>query len=72
VVRSPEDFGARVLVDKRYTHAGEREMGDYTVRETFPPEQRKEMIDVAPEKLRFGLLNFYSDVDAYNGDPPTP
>jgi DNA excision repair protein ERCC-2 len=30
------------------------------------------MIDVQPEKLKFGLLNFYQDVDGYDGDPPTP
>ncbi|WP_336000813.1 ATP-dependent DNA helicase [Halorientalis halophila] len=72
VVRSPEDFGARVLVDKRYTLLGEQEMGNYTVRETFPPEERKEMIDIAPAKLKFAMLNFYGDVDAWGGDPPTP
>jgi DNA excision repair protein ERCC-2 len=72
VVRSPEDFGTRVLVDKRYTRAGETEMGQYTVRETFPPEERGEMIDIDPEKLQFALLNFYGDMDAYDGDPPNP
>ncbi|WP_247010387.1 ATP-dependent DNA helicase [Halorientalis litorea] len=72
VVRSPTDFGSRILVDKRYTTLGEREMGEYTVRETFPPEERREMIDIDPEKLRFAMLNFYTDMDAYGGDPPTP
>ncbi|WP_246984871.1 ATP-dependent DNA helicase [Halorientalis marina] len=72
VVRSPADFGTRVLVDKRYTRAGETEMGQYTVRETFPPEERGEMIDIDPEKLQFALLNFYGDMDAYDGDPPNP
>ena len=72
VVRSPEDFGARILVDRRYTREAEVEMRDYAVRSTFPAEERDEMIDVDPEKLQFGLLNFFSDVDAYDGDPPTP
>ncbi|MFB6164254.1 MAG: ATP-dependent DNA helicase [Haloarculaceae archaeon] len=72
VVRSPTDFGARILVDKRYTRRGEVEMGAYTVRETFPPEERAEMIDVAPEKLKFAMLNFYADMDAWDGAPPTP
>jgi DNA excision repair protein ERCC-2 len=72
VIRSPTDFGARILVDKRYTRAGEVEIGDYTVRETFPAEERAEMIDVDPEKLRFALLNFYVDMDAWDGDPPRP
>jgi DNA excision repair protein ERCC-2 len=72
VVRSPEDFGARVLLDARYTERAEIEMADYAVRGTFPPEERAEMIDVDPEKLKFGLLNFYQDRDAYDGDPPRP
>jgi DNA excision repair protein ERCC-2 len=72
VVRSPEDFGARILLDARYTERAEIEMPEYAVRGTFPPEERAEMIDVDPEKLKFGLLNFYGDVDAYDGDPPTP
>jgi len=72
VVRSPADFGARILLDERYTERAEVEMGDYAVRGTFPPGERREMLDVAPEKLKFGLLNFYQDVDGYDGDPPRP
>ncbi|WP_226022481.1 ATP-dependent DNA helicase [Halomicrobium salinisoli] len=72
VVRSPEDFGARILLDKRYTEAAGMEMRDYAVRGTFPPEERSEMIDVDPEKLKFAMLNFYQDVDGYDGEPPRP
>jgi DNA excision repair protein ERCC-2 len=71
VIRSPDDFGVRVLLDERYTRAG-RDMGKYGVRDAFPPEERDELIDVAPEKLEFAMLNFYADLDAYDGDPPTP
>jgi DNA excision repair protein ERCC-2 len=71
VIRSPDDFGVRVLLDKRYTRAA-RDMGKYGVRDAFPPEERDELIDVAPEKLKFAMLNFYADLDAYDGDPPTP
>ncbi|WP_345779691.1 ATP-dependent DNA helicase [Haloplanus halobius] len=71
VIRSPDDFGVRVLFDKRYTRAG-RDMGKYGVRDSFPPEERDELIDVAPEKLKFAMLNFYADLEAYDGDPPTP
>ena len=71
VVRSPDDFGIRVLLDKRYTEAS-REMGRYGVRGTFPPEERAELLDIAPEKLRFAALNFFSDMDAYDGEPPRP
>ncbi|MDG5778855.1 ATP-dependent DNA helicase [Haloarculaceae archaeon H-GB1-1] len=72
VVRSPEDYGARILLDARYAERAVAEMSDYAVRGTFPPEERREMIDVQPEKLKFGLLNFYTDVDGYGGDPPRP
>ncbi|MFA9516485.1 ATP-dependent DNA helicase [Halopenitus sp. H-Gu1] len=69
VVRGPEDFGVRILADKRYTSA---DMGKYSVRGRFPPEESEELIDVAPEKVKFGMLNFYSDHDAYEGSPPEP
>ncbi|ELZ29356.1 DEAD/DEAH box helicase [Halosimplex carlsbadense 2-9-1] len=72
VVRSPEDFGARILLDRRYTERSEVEMSDYSVRGTFPPEERREMVDVDPGKLKFALLNFYQDVDGYDGEPPRP
>jgi DNA excision repair protein ERCC-2 len=72
VIRSPEDFGVRVLLDARYTERAEVEMPDYAVRGAFPPEERAEMVDIDPEKLKFGLLNFYGDMDAYDGDPPAP
>ncbi len=72
VVRSPDDFGARILLDARYTERAEIEMPEYAVRGTFPTEERKEMIDVDPSKLKFGLLNFYGDMNAYDGEPPRP
>ncbi|MDQ2073856.1 ATP-dependent DNA helicase [Haloarcula sp. H-GB4] len=72
VVRSPDDFGARILLDKRYTEAAEMEMHDYAVRGTFPPEERREMVDIGPEKLKFAMLNFYQDMGAYDGPPPKP
>jgi len=72
VVRGPEEVGARVLLDERYTEWATENMGKYAVRETFPEEEREEMVDVAPDKLTFALLNFFGDHDAYDGDPPRP
>jgi DNA excision repair protein ERCC-2 len=69
VIRSPEDFGVRILADKRYTQA---DMGKYSVRGSFPVEEREELVDINPEKLKFAMLNFYTDHDAYDGAPPTP
>ncbi|MFB6119267.1 ATP-dependent DNA helicase [Halosegnis sp.] len=72
VVRSPEDFGVRILLDERYTARNAAELGDYSVHETFPPEERREHIDVRPGKLKYAMLNFYVDMDAFDGTPPTP
>ncbi|UWM56874.1 ATP-dependent DNA helicase [Salinirubellus salinus] len=73
VVRSPEDFGARVLVDERYTTSEAADLGQYSVNGTFPEEERTELIDVRPGKLKFAMLNFYGDVDAWGPEgPPAP
>jgi DNA excision repair protein ERCC-2 len=73
VVRSPEDFGARILVDERYTASEAADLGQYSVHGTFPEEERGELIDVGPGKLKFALLNFYGDMDAWGpGGPPSP
>ncbi|SNZ15688.1 DNA excision repair protein ERCC-2 [Natronoarchaeum philippinense] len=72
VLRSPEDVGVRALLDARYTEEKERELGKYSVRDAFPPEERDEMLDVDPEKLKFAMLNFYNDHQKYDGEPPRP
>ena len=72
VIRSPEDVGVRVLIDRRYTERATVEMSRYAVRETFPAEERTEMIDVEPEKLKYAVLNFFADHGVYDGPPPTP
>jgi DNA excision repair protein ERCC-2 len=73
VVRSPEDFGVRVLVDERYTASEARELGQYSVNETFPENERGELIDIRPGKLKFAMLNFYGDMDAWGPEgPPAP
>ncbi|MFB6132923.1 MAG: ATP-dependent DNA helicase [Halanaeroarchaeum sp.] len=72
VLRSPDDFGVRLLLDRRYTARSRTEMGQYSVNETFPPEERSEIVDVQPPKLKFAMRNFYQDMDAYDGEPPTP
>jgi DNA excision repair protein ERCC-2 len=72
VVRSPEDFGTRVLVDERYTASNADELDEYSVYRTFPSEERAEMIDVGPGKLKYAMLNFSTDMDAWDGTPPEP
>ncbi|MWG34341.1 helicase C-terminal domain-containing protein [Halomarina oriensis] len=72
VVRSPADFGVRILLDERYTKRARREMKKYSVKEAFPAEERVEQIDIDPSKLKFAMLNFYSDMEAWDGSPPRP
>ncbi|MGM0398504.1 MAG: ATP-dependent DNA helicase [Halobacteriota archaeon] len=72
VLRSPDDFGVRALLDRRYTARSRTEMGEYSVNETFPPEERAELIDLQPQKLKFAMRNFFQDLGAYDGDPPAP
>ena len=72
VLRSPEEVGARVLLDERYTAAGAADLGKYSVHDSFPEEEREEFVDVAPEKLKFAMLNFFQDHGLYEEGPPTP
>jgi DNA excision repair protein ERCC-2 len=72
VVRNPQDFGVRVLLDERYTGSNAADLGDYSVYRSFPEEERSEHIDVRPDKLKYAMLNFYSDMDAWEGEPPQP
>jgi len=71
VIRSPEDYGVLLLIDNRYTIAS-TEMGKYGVRDAFPTEERTEFVDIAPEKVKYSMLNFFQQFDAYNGRHPHP
>ena len=72
VIRSPEDVGVRALLDRRYSRRAKADLGKYSVNGTFPHVEREELLDIEPEKLKFAMLNFYRDQDAYDGEPPTP
>ena len=62
VVRSPEDYGARVLLDARYTSSSVKRWGKYSVFDIFPEEEREEIIDVKPENVKYSLMNFFNDI----------
>jgi len=66
VVRSPDDYGARILLDGRYTSASEKRYGKYSVFKFFPEEERNEIIDVEPEKVKYSLMNFFNDIRKNN------
>ncbi|GGL35299.1 helicase [Halarchaeum grantii] len=73
VIRSPDDYGVRMLVDRRYTKASRSQMRKYSVNGSFPAGERREMVDIDPGKLKFATLNFYGDVDAWGPEgPPQP
>ncbi|EMA40867.1 ATP-dependent DNA helicase [Halobiforma nitratireducens] len=72
VIRSPEDVGVRALLDQRYSKRAKSDIGRYSVNSTFPYEEREELIDIEPEKLKFAMLNFFGGHDAYDGEPPAP
>ncbi|USZ73424.1 ATP-dependent DNA helicase [Natronosalvus halobius] len=72
VIRSPEDVGVRALLDRRYSRRAKSDLGTYSVNGTFPHEEREELMDLDPEKLKFAMMNFYGDHDRYAGEPPAP
>ncbi|MBP1907836.1 ATP-dependent DNA helicase [Methanolobus bombayensis] len=61
VVRSPVDYGVRILLDGRYTSDAPRKFGKFSVFEMFPDDEREEFIDVDPEKVKYSLMNFFQD-----------
>jgi DNA excision repair protein ERCC-2 len=61
VVRSPADYGVRILLDGRFTTDSPNKFRKFSVFEVFPPEEREEFIDVSPEKVKYSLLNFFQD-----------
>ncbi|MFB6111145.1 MAG: ATP-dependent DNA helicase [Halobacteriaceae archaeon] len=71
VLRAPDEVGVRVLLDRRYTAAGAEELGEYSVYDSFPTDVREELVDIAPEKLRYALHNFFTDHGAWSDDPPS-
>ncbi len=62
VVRSPNDYGVRVLLDGRYTQSSAKRMGKYSVFNFFPDEERTEIVDVAPDRVKYSLMNFFNDI----------
>lgn len=61
VVRSPTDYGARILLDGRFLTDSKKRFGKFSVFEVFPPAERSEFVDVDPEKVKYSLMNFFMD-----------
>ncbi|MBU4223520.1 MAG: DEAD/DEAH box helicase family protein [Euryarchaeota archaeon] len=62
VVRSPTDYGVRVLLDGRYTSTSAKKLGKYSVFNIFPEEERAEIIDVEPERVKYSVMNFFNSI----------
>lgn len=66
VVRSPDDYGARVLLDGRYSPSAVKRLGKYSVFDIFPAQEQAEIIEVAPERVKYSLMNFFNDIRKNN------
>ena len=62
VVRSPGDYGVRILLDGRYSSSSVKRLGKYAVFNIFPEEERAEIVDVMPERVKYSLMNFFNDI----------
>lgn len=62
VVRSPEDFGVRILLDSRYQGSQMRKLGKFSVFDYFPPEEKREFIDVAPRAVGSLVEEFFAHI----------
>jgi DNA excision repair protein ERCC-2 len=68
VVRSPGDFGVRILLDARYQGSQMRKLGKFSVFGYFPPEESKELIDVAPKDVGSLVEEFFANIMPYNSE----
>ncbi len=69
VVRSPEDYGMRILVDRRYTSESAQDMKRYSIYMQFPEDERREFHDIKPEKVKFSMMNFFTDIKRMDEKP---
>ena len=61
VVRSPTDYGVRILLDARFQKSAAPKLGKYSVYSVFPEEERAEFIDVSPIQLVGELESFFGE-----------
>jgi DNA excision repair protein ERCC-2 len=72
VVRSPEDFGVRILMDSRYQGSLMKKLGKFSVFQYFPPEERKEFIDVAPKDVGSLVEDFFAHIALIDEEKKEP
>ncbi|MDY6780131.1 MAG: helicase C-terminal domain-containing protein, partial [Halobacteria archaeon] len=59
ILRSPDDYGVRILADARYSPSSDVSAGKYGVFDSFPEEERDEFVEVDSDKVRYALYNFW-------------
>lgn len=69
VVRSPEDYGIRILIDRRYTQDSAKDMKRYSIYMQFPEDERREFHDIKPDKVKYSMMNFFTDIKRIDGMP---
>lgn len=60
IIRSPTDYGVRLLLDARYQKTSPETLGKYSVFNHFPEEEQREIIDINPKEIVPLLSNFFS------------
>jgi len=77
VVRSPTDYVVRILMDSRYQGSLMKKLGKFSVFQYFPPEERKEFIDIAPRDVGNLVEEFFAqtmsnDQEKMESESPAP
>jgi DNA excision repair protein ERCC-2 len=70
VVRSPTDYGMRILVDARYCMEEAKAMRHMSVYMQIPEDERIEFKDIKPEKVKYSMMNFFNDIKEMDKKPP--
>jgi DNA excision repair protein ERCC-2 len=68
VVRSPGDFGVRILLDARYQGSQMRKLGKFSVFGYFPPEESREFLDAAPKDVGSLVEEFFANITPYKSE----
>ncbi|AKB80285.1 DNA repair helicase [Methanosarcina horonobensis HB-1 = JCM 15518] len=68
VVRSPGDFGVRILLDARYQGSQMRKLGKFSVFGYFPPEESREFLDVTPREVGSLVEEFFANIVPYESE----
>jgi DNA excision repair protein ERCC-2 len=69
VVRSPDDYGMRILIDRRYTRESVQDMKRYSIYMQFPDDERREFHDIKPDKVKYSMMNFFTDIKRTDEEP---